>query len=818
MRFTSSQTSFKSGRLSPKLAARIDTKQYGDGASIMSGMRIMPEGGAERMRGYRALNDEVSRLPTGTDVKTISFTVNNAPFAITFDTWSPSANNWQTDAFVYPYPYGADSSSTITIIEGFVTAGTTKYSAEGFGIAVYDGKLIVVHDSGTFHPHVMSFSKTTNGMTSTSPLIKTNSTGTYKNANNTLGGWIDFDLSYNFLSPKNLPMSDVGKITSPLTLGSWNATNKTLNITSPDASVVAILKRSAIIYCEGLGKLLLTGVTQQMSTVCSMFYTVTDSTSLANGVVVTPWEHYKFDNTNAADMLIHGGVTTVQDWAYPLWWNGNYPKTVTAYESRLVFGGTPDAPLTLFGSKVGTINQFCQIRRPYPGHEVVTIGILSGSTLPTDPYLFTLAADTDSRITFLKPSSALVIGTDKKEFVAGGGESILSALAVDIKPVTSQGSYPQSAISTGSGVYFLSADRKRLMRFKYSGKNGSFVSEDLSLLFSDLLEGDKIKTVVWAAYLSSVMVLMDSGKLYGLVDHESTDSMAFYDTGLTDVKTIAAISPNPTDFGEANRGEHLIGLIGTNGLCLMEQQFMETSTLPEEYFVDDAISDANAHLFLNKVINIEQVSTGVGTYRWDFNHFTGDRTEAFSTDFYVPTYLYPVGSTVYIINQSKLDTDPQPVVTYTIPAPFFTDAVTGVDVLGTKDLVFQYSKITDPTVQGWLAEGDTKIIVGTAATPVKLATMNVEAGQQWGTAQMGIKNIDTIGIRHYKTYSYEISSDNTNWQEVVVASDTGECTTGRKETKYSTSPDTDQIIYIRNTKPEPLTILGINMRGVSNDG
>ena len=115
---------------------------------------------------------------------------------------------------------------------------------------------------------------------------------------------------------------------------------------------------------------------------------------------------------------------------------------------------------------------------------------------------------------------------------------------------------------------------------------------------------------------------------------------------------------------------------------------------------------------------------------------------------------------------------------------------------------------TTPVVGGYLG-----MFVGKKYS-FHMATMPVEAGMQWGVAQMGMKRVDTAMVRFYNTKSYKISTDGYNVEERKF----DDYDSRRDDVKIIGSPELDHIIHIQNDEPEPIYVASVALRGVANDG
>jgi hypothetical protein len=756
VRFTASQTSFKSGRLSPKLFNRVDTKQYRDGASIMQGFRPISEGAAEVIRGRRFINEELYSPVIGfrdSNVISTAFNGNQVAVVLFTNTFNRLA------AYIYRYPYTFGTGVEIELVAA--NSGPT-INANKIDYALVDNSIILTDFNGKVAPIVLSF----------------NSDGTFKE---------------QFFLPQRLNNLTVpyGKFRDePVQIGNMNTGNRTVDLTSTDPDVVDILQGKRYYYAEALGYRKNEGDNRTYNFIASNFYTYQEE--IPNGVRVKYSAAYVVEEQNFGDpvekveeeSLIFANVSEFTVWATDIWGPDNWFKTVTTHEGRLVFGGLPEEPLTLVGSEAGEQFNLNRLSIADTGSDIYRATDAS-DIKPTDPYLFTISADEDSEITSLQTTSELFIGTDRREYIATGGDTILSALSVQIKPYTSQGVFPLSTELMGNVVCYIDQPRKKLFQFKFNEANGSFLSDELSIIFNDLLEDDRIRQIRWAPHIKTMFVLTDKEILYGIVYDPSTETQAFYETLQTGVTSICYIAAREEIAGETHhRGDHLLMFVREKGLMSYEQLFFEKGV--NESAVKEDRLDANRYFYLEDVYDIKRV--GANDYT-----INGEQLVPNDDKFPIDLLLKPVQVPFVAVN---LDTGKNVAIDSLEP-----DGVSGFFLIDHPDI-----------------NGASRILVGNYPATKTLATMPVEDGQQFGTAQMGIKRVEELGIRFYKSYSYEISSNGQSWQNVRVADSEGNARTGRKESKFSGNPDYDFRVYIRQTKPEPLTVLGINMRGVSNDG
>jgi hypothetical protein len=144
--------------------------------------------------------------------------------------------------------------------------------------------------------------------------------------------------------------------------------------------------------------------------------------------------------------------------------------------------------------------------------------------------------------------------------------------------------------------------------------------------------------------------------------------------------------------------------------------------------------------------------------------------------------------------------------------------------VGAEVTVFARQGSGDPVEINFTADGSATYDLGALYTNVAygqtysfhIATVPIEAGQQWGSAQLGLKRVDKAGIRVYDTRSFKLSTDGYNSEEVIL--DDGEMYTGTHQMEVTGNPEYEHVIHIQNDKAEGCFIASLALRGLSNDG
>lgn len=133
-----------------------------------------------------------------------------------------------------------------------------------------------------------------------------------------------------------------------------------------------------------------------------------------------------------------------------------YPSCVGVYLGRLVYGGSPNEPTALWGSKIRESGYF-------------VLGLNSDSA-----WKHTLAAADTGAIQWLVSGDYLVIGTEGGEFVVGGGTYGITPTNVEVKARTAFGSSDIQALLFNEQVMFAQSDSQQVRAYSYLDKLATF--------------------------------------------------------------------------------------------------------------------------------------------------------------------------------------------------------------------------------------------------------------------------------------------------------------------------------------------------------
>jgi len=179
--------------------------------------------------------------------------------------------------------------------------------------------------------------------------------------------------------------------------------------------------------------------------------------------------------------------------------SGNYPRSVTFYDNRLVFGGTDLKPNWIWGSYINNYRNFATYVTP----------------TSVTPYEYPLTSDQVNIINWMRSASRLLVGTS-------GAEWRLSDLRAnqpyDAKRSTSIGSRPVQALGVNENTLFMGRVGRAIYSFAFNYQKNDFVSQNLCAFAEHLFR--RRQTIDWAYSASPdsiIWCVCDDGLLTGMV-------------------------------------------------------------------------------------------------------------------------------------------------------------------------------------------------------------------------------------------------------------------------------------------------------------
>ena len=223
-------------------------------------------------------------------------------------------------------------------------------------------------------------------------------------------------------------------------------------------------------------------------------------------VAETQYNYLQIDTfTNASTVtcsIISGTNENTSTWRYAFSVFGEdegYPTCVEIFEERLMLGGVPSKPATIFGSNINSWDTFIE------------------GTLATSAIQFTLASDVRNRIRWFAPDQVLLVGSDNGEWTIGSREreAVLSGSNVSAKRHTQYGSDPVQPVASGDLTLFVEAGGRRLRGTQYSFEKDGYAVNDMSILALHLFKDSKIKRLTYSRSPDQIVwALREDGQLF----------------------------------------------------------------------------------------------------------------------------------------------------------------------------------------------------------------------------------------------------------------------------------------------------------------
>jgi hypothetical protein len=815
------QTNFTAGELTPKLAGQVDFKKYNNGVEVLENMTVFPQGGATRRYGTKFVaevkdSSKITRLiPFEFNIeqsyilefgdqyirffkdngqitnatKNITNITQANPAVVTVashgytngtDVWINSVGgmtelngrrfriaNVTTNTFELS---GVDSTSYTTYTSGGTVASVYEIASPFTESMLYDIQFTQSADvmyivQETLEPRKLSRTGHTSWTLSTVEFIN----GPYLDDN---------DTSTTFTSSTNT----VGAGRT-LTASSITGINDGVGFKSSD---VGRLVRMV----DGYGVI----------------------TAFTSTTIVT-WE-IKLDIVTA---------TATTDWALGAWCDDNgYPKTVSFFEQRLIFGGSTDFPQTIWASESGFYEQFDR-----------------GDGDPADSFIYTIAANKVNTIRWLAPARDLIVGTAGGEFKVGrpSGEP-LQPDNVQITQQTTYGGYNTQPIQIGNSVLFLQRQRKKIREFSYRFEDDAYLAQDMTLL-SEHITGNGITDVDYAQEPDSIYwAVRDDGTLLGMTYQRQEDIIAWHRhimggsykltfNGASDVTDYSVdanyngyitISSHGLNTGDsvvysAGGGTKLSGLVDGDTYFVYKKD-VNNIELASTY--EQAIDRT-----------ILQIGDGVGA-----NHSLKAQAQVKS----VSTISEDTENQTWIIVRRRINGNIVQYVEYLDPLIKLdsglsgvvngdSTSITGLDHLEGEevqiligDAVYPNQTVTNGAISINLPSNTSykSIEIGLGYTS-RIKTMRVEAGSQAGTAQGRKKRYNEVMVRLHKTVGIIINGDQLPFRtsSTPMGQNIPEFTGDKRVTNLGW--DRDGQIEIKQEQPLPMTVLGITGTLVTTD-
>lgn len=284
----------------------------------------------------------------------------------------------------------------------------------------------------------------------------------------------DIDNEYVTKQPwKTIPWKKVEALDSNVTLNP-SATTGTITITASGSYFVGNDVGSYRRFCNGTavdGVVRITGVTNATTATATVLQTL-------------PNAGFTYGST----------ANPASFWQESAWSNKwGWPRTVTAHQGRLIFGGSSTAPDTLWGSRISNYFDFQEVPSP---NTTGSTGFASSAFTADNSRPFTLTPNSPeaSAIVALSSSKTLTINTQKAEIVAYGSNGALGPVNVVMESSTSYGAAAVQPVRVNNYVTFVQATGRSIRDMVYNFDEDQFKSTDLAFVADHLFVDENTLT------------------------------------------------------------------------------------------------------------------------------------------------------------------------------------------------------------------------------------------------------------------------------------------------------------------------------------
>jgi hypothetical protein len=221
------------------------------------------------------------------------------------------------------------------------------------------------------------------------------------------------------------------------------------------------------------------------------------------------------DSSGYAAYTGGGIVRRVVSTAAPFLTTDNYPAAVGFYERRLYYGGSNNAPNTLYGSGAGTVDDF-----------TLQINTSAGAQPDADEGIeYTIFGAT--RIEWLRGTEKFfAIGANNDVLLASGGiDDVITSSSISIKPTNSFGAADVNVVGRGALLYYLQSDTTTMRSFQYSFEQDTYVPVNRNEVADHITESGIKQFDYLEANNDVLWAIRNDGKLVGMTT-SSTETIS----------------------------------------------------------------------------------------------------------------------------------------------------------------------------------------------------------------------------------------------------------------------------------------------------
>jgi hypothetical protein len=719
-KFTHIANSFKSGQLGEKLVGRTDIAQYRHGLLTMKNMVNSPVGGAFR-RGGLSLFKEVTSAVAARGAVPIPFVLTEGEaYLVVLEGRGPLGVNFNPTPRIY------DTDGTAIVVERSVFDTQRKWPSDPRDIRWTQlGRYIFFCDAKGEAAPAFLFQKK-NGTFIFNDVIlpsQPSDPGTEETIPN------GFRYPYSPNRDSNARFKYVrGATIADDTIQIVNLAGTPINyFTSGAGAVFRALYGSAEIMVKQ-GDFV-------SATTVKLVTSFTLGVRPADGAIALDWSRGQWDDE--------------------LGW----PRTVTAFQQRLVWGGSPSYPNTIWNSALARPFVMMQ-EKLFQDETSDTTGFnYFGELDSNQAFEFDIASSQATGITWLGSQRSLHVGTASMEFSLSSDTGGYSAIEFpSLRPQTYHGGRNIQPARIGRFSIFVDESGTTVRDFAYSEQNGSHISRDLSVLSPDIIY-ERLEDETYSDVSYKVMDWQESNRcLWASSSAGSLFSFSYEETADLAGWAWHEIGGNPFVWGVA-----VIPYQGKSTLFIVTQREIDGD---DKIFIERLVPPVQDPKYLGG--SQEVLYFDAGTY---IKYLTPEDTHLCDLE----------GEEIFALADGEI------LGPFTVTAGEFTTPSEVTEI----SFGYKYQHL--------------------------MTTMPLEAGTIIGSAQGQLKRVDRLYLDVYRGLGGKFSYGDTEYPIEYPQTPSFQSFTGRIKLDYDSTPSERYLVTIKGDDPLPFGLLNVTFRGVTQD-
>lgn len=832
MKFNFPLTNFSSGEWSPKMIARLDTEQYvrackeltniipqiqGSavyrGATVSRNSRIEPEEGAggdplEDQEAFQFYLDYwADQFYSGTDrrsnIKMIPYFGSYDPSEVFSGSGTPPVGFFIfVNGFIAFTRDGGRGLEPIPFV--FPVSWVPRHAADVHYAQVGD-LVILVDNSGANYPLI----------------IRPDGSGSFE-----ISSWYNASLVPG-KAWAAIPWGKLNALGNNVTI-SASATTGTVTLTASASYFTSDMVGAYIRLCNGSND-------EGVATITAY----TSATSVTATVVKT---------LPNASFQYGASANPSSFWQLQAWYSGNWPKTITCFQGRIIFGGTPEQPDTIWGSRIGSYFNFEEIPSP---NTTGTFGYADGAYLADNSRPFELTSNSPeaSNIVSLCSSKTLMINTDRSEIVAYGAQGALGPNDVQFESSSSFGAESVQPVRVNNFMTFVERGGKAVRDITFNFQEDQYRSTNLSFMsehfFRSRIYQEKDDAVI------EELCSFKYGEGSTLLAARDRRGRLFSCTLDRDYQ-INAWAQIPLGVSPEQQAEDVLQRIGV--VAAPEDYFSPARCLaicavPAYSYLYDVSSDTvTVNRRPKTYVAVIRMRTVSGTNSWYLSieelaeawerpqpRNSGEIALSPVASYNGQSFILSPETFPHYLDAAEYAMPADATTPYdgTVPTKEWKVALSGAGVTPMRgqtvsvyaDSVY-VGEVTisddDETGTFTLQEEASNVVLGYKYVG-RIVLMPIEQGGQIGPAKGRIKRIDEIVLDLYNTGSIKFGVEGQNLNEIpiwtgdLLIGQAAEYFTGIKPVEFIHGLDRRQCVVVEAAEPVPLHLLSVSARGVTYD-